>query len=75
MLFRDDKMIDANLLVTYEPSHAGSAKEEVENAFKAIKQKAKFLKSDVEGIFKLRAGNAKKLVKSLSKFKHPLFIF
>ena len=62
-------MVDANLLVTHEPSHAGSAKENVENALKAIKQKAKFLKSDSEGVFKLRVGNAKKIVKSLSKLK------
>ena len=62
-------MVEANLLVTYEPSHAGSAREEVEKALKAIKQKAKFLKSDIEGVFKLRAGNAKKSVRSLSKIK------
>ena len=62
-------MVEANLLVTYEPSHAGSAKEEVEKALKAIKQKAKFLTSDIEGVFKLRAGNAKKSVRSLSKIK------
>ena len=66
-------MIDANLLVTHEPSHAGSAKEEVEKALKAIKQKAKFLKSDTEGVFKLRVGNAKKVVKSLHKLKKGMF--
>ncbi len=68
-------MVDANLLVTHEPSHAGSAKEEVERALKAVKQKAKFLKSDVEGVFKLRVGNAKKLVKSLSKLKSKKGMF
>ena len=68
-------MADANLLVTYEPSHAGSAREEVEKALKAIKQKAKFLKSDIEGVFKLRAGNAKKAVKSLSKIKNRKGMF
>lgn len=62
-------MVDANLIVTHEPSHAGSAKEEVEKAFKAIKQKAKFLKTDIEGVFKLRAANPKKIVKSLSKLR------
>ena len=64
-----DFMVEANLLVTHDPSHAGSAKEEVEKALKAIKQKAKFLKSDTDGVFKLRVGNAKKIVKSLSKLK------
>ncbi len=68
-------MTDANLLVTYEPSHAGSAKEEVEKALKAIKQKAKFLKSDVEGVYKIRIGNAKKAVKSLSKLKNKKGMF
>ena len=62
-------MVDANLIVTHEPSHAGSAKEEVEKAFKAIKQKAKFLKTDIEGVFKLRVSNPKKIVRSLSKLR------
>lgn len=63
-------MPDANLLVTHDPSHAGSAKEEVEKVFKAAKQKPKFLKSDSDGVFKLRVGNAKRLVKSLNKMKN-----
>ncbi|MDP3765116.1 MAG: THUMP domain-containing protein [Nanoarchaeota archaeon] len=62
-------MVDANLLVTHDPSRAGSAKEEIEKALKVIRQKAKFLKSEIEGVFKLRVSNPKKLVKSLSKLK------
>ena len=68
-------MVDANLLVTHEPSHAGSARENVENALKAIKQKAKFLKSDVDGVLNLRVGNPKKIVKSLSKLKNKKGMF
>ena len=68
-------MAEANLLVTHDHSHAGSAKEEIEKALKAIKQKAKFLKSDTEGVFKLRVGNAKKLVKNLSKLKSKKGMF
>ena len=68
-------MADANLLVTHDHSHAGSAKDEIEKALKAVKQKAKFLKSDIEGVFKLRVGNAKKLVKSLSKLKSKKGMF
>lgn len=68
-------MVDANLIVTHDPSHAGSAKEGVENALKAIKQKAKFLKSDIEGIFMLRVGNAKKVTKSLNKLKSKKGMF
>ena len=67
--------MDANLLVTHDPSHAGSAKEEIEKALKIIKQKAKFLKSDVEGVFKLRVGNAKKIIKSLGKLKSKKSMF
>ena len=68
-------MVNSNLLVTHDPSHAGSAKEEVEKALKAIKQKAKFLKSDSEGVFHLKVGNAKKIIKSLSKFKSKKSMF
>ncbi len=68
-------MAEANLLVTHEPSHAGSAKEEVEKALEAVKQKAKFLKSDVDGLFKLRVGNSKKVVKSLNKMKSKKGMF
>ena len=68
-------MPNANLLVTHEPSHAGSAKEKVESALKAIKQKVKFLKSDIDGVFMLRVGNAKKIVKSLSKLKRKKGMF
>ena len=68
-------MVDANLLVTHDASHAGSSKVEVERALKAIRQKAKFLKSDVDGIFKLRVGNAKKIVKSLGKLKSKKGMF
>lgn len=60
-------MVDANLIVSYDPSHAGSAKEEVEKVLKDIKQKAKHLKSDVEGIFNLKVTDARKIVKSLAK--------
>ena len=68
-------MPDANLIVTHDPSHAGSAKEEVEKALKAVKQKAKFLKSGVEGIFMLRVSNPKKTVKSLSRIKSKKGMF
>ncbi len=68
-------MPDANLLVTHDPSHSGSAKEEVEKALKAIKQKAKFLKSSIDGIFMLRVANPKKAVKVLGKIKSRKGLF
>lgn len=68
-------MPEANLLVTHEPSHAGSAKEEVEKVLKAVRQKAKFLKSDGEGVFKLRVQNARKIIRSISKLKSKKGMF
>ena len=68
-------MVEANLLITHDASHSGSAKENVEKALKAVKQKAKFLKSDIEGVFSLRVGNAKKTVKSLNKIKKKKGMF
>ena len=68
-------MVEANLLVTHDPSHEGSAREAIEKALKAVKQKAKFLKSDVDGVFRLRVGNAKKTVKSLNKLKKKKGMF
>ena len=68
-------MVDANLIVTHEPSHAGSAKEEVEKALKAIKQRAKFLKSDTGGVFKLKVSNPKKIVRALGKLKRKKGMF
>ena len=67
--------LDSNLLVTHDPSHAGSAKEEVEKALKAAKVKSKFIKSSTEGIFMLRASNPKKAVRSLGKLKNKKGIF
>src|SRR3989338_574432 len=68
-------MAEANLIVTYETSHEGSAKTEVERALKAARKKAKFLKSAIEGLFLLRVSNPKKIVKSLSKLRKKKGMF
>ncbi len=68
-------MAEANLIVTYETSHEGSAKTEVERALKAARQKAKFLKSSIEGLFLLRVPNPKKTVKNLSKLRKKKGMF
>lgn len=60
-------MVEANLVISYDPSHAGIAKEEVERVLKEVKQKFKFLKSEVDGLLKLRVANPKKVVKDLTK--------
>jgi len=60
-------MVEANLLVTHEPSHIGTAKREVESLMKALKQEAKFLKSDIDGLFNLRVKDPRDIVKKLNK--------
>ena len=60
-------MVEANLIITYDPAHAGSAKEEVDRALKEIKQGAKHLKQGIDGIFNLRVKDARKIVKGLAK--------
>lgn len=59
-------MPNANLIVTYDPSHAGSAKEEVKRVLKKIKHDAKHLKSKVDGLFELKVKDARKTVKKLA---------
>lgn len=68
-------MVEANLIVSYDPSHAGSAKQEVENVLKEIKHNFKHLKQDIDGLFNLRVKDARKTVKSLAKLcgKKPEF--
>ena len=67
MLSRGDTMVEANLIITYDPAHAGSAKEEVDKVLKEIKNEAKDLKSEIDGIFNTRVKDARKIVKELAK--------
>lgn len=46
-------MADANLLITYDPCHSSKAEDEVKALLKSVGEAAKFLKSDIEGIFLL----------------------
>ncbi|MAG08634.1 hypothetical protein CMO89_04120 [Candidatus Woesearchaeota archaeon] len=59
--------VKANLIVTHEPSHIGTAKKEVEALMKALKHEAKFLKSDIDGLFNLRVKDPRGTVKKLNK--------
>jgi len=65
-------MVEANLLVSYDPSHAGGAKNEVESLLKIAKVKAKYLPSKIDGVFMLRVADPKKLCKTLNKQKTAL---
>lgn len=54
-----------NLLVTYEPSHIGSAKQEILNLLNEIKYPGKIVKSNISGLMSVRVKNAKNAVKKL----------
>jgi tRNA(Ser,Leu) C12 N-acetylase TAN1 len=61
-------MADANLLITYDPAHSGKAEDEAKTLLKSVGEDAKFLKSDVEGVFLLRTKkDPKELTKALHK--------
>ena len=55
----------ANLLVTHEPSHLGSAEKEVLNLLKEVKYPGKIVKSNISGLMSVRVKNAKNAVKKL----------
>ncbi len=55
----------ANLLVTYDPSHIGTAKKEVVDLLKEIKYPGKILNSKIDGLMSVRVKNAKNAVKKL----------
>ncbi len=60
-------MNDANLLVTYEPSHAGRAKEELMAALHAAGDEGKLMDSDIEGVFLVKTkNNPKETVKKIA---------
>jgi tRNA acetyltransferase TAN1 len=58
-------MAKANLLVSYDPAHEGSAKSEIEALLKEIKADGIFLKSEVDGLFELVLEHPKAAVKEL----------
>ncbi len=55
---------EANLIVTFEPSHLESAKKEIEEMMKAIKEKADIIEAD-EGVAELSVKDAKKAVEKI----------
>ena len=58
-------MPDANLLVTFDPSHSGKAKEIVEAVLKEAGETPEFLDCKIDGLFMLKVGDAKAAVKKL----------
>jgi hypothetical protein len=59
-------MAEANLVITYDPAHAGKAKEEVVALLNSLQAKVQFLESDVEGLFILNVPSPKVVTKSLN---------
>ena len=70
---------EANLLVTFDPTHIESAKKEIAEMLKSIKEKAEILTAE-EGLAEVSVGNARKAVaelekiakKDLEKFPHTM---
>ena len=61
-------MVNANLIVTFDPTHLESAKKEIAEKLAEIKEKGKILKSE-DGLAEISVSDAKKAVKALSKVK------
>ncbi len=59
-------MAKANLLVTYDPTHPGKAKDEVKTLLGETGEDPEFLQSGIEGIFLIRIEEPKKTVKKLA---------
>jgi len=58
-------MVDANLLVTHDPNHAGLARQEITYVLKKIGITPNFLDSKVEGLIKINIKDPKQAVKKL----------
>jgi tRNA(Ser,Leu) C12 N-acetylase TAN1 len=57
----------ANLMVTYDPTHRMMAEAEVTDVFKRIEERIRFLKSEIEGVFKIKTSDAREAVKKVAK--------
>src|SRR3989338_280090 len=56
-----------NLLVTYDPNHKGIAAAELKDAFTRIGEKYEISRTEIEGLFKLKTQDARRVVKKLSE--------
>ncbi len=55
-----------NLLVTYDPSHRGIAEAELKEAFSRIGERYDLSQTEVEGLFKVKTEDARRVVRKLS---------
>jgi len=67
-------MVEANLIVTYSPTHSESAQKEIMGILKEFGEKAKVLKLE-EGIAEVTVSNARAIVKSLAKVDKKKFSY
>jgi len=58
--------MEATLVVTHDPAHAGKARDEVSGLLDALKVKAEFLESKTDGLFLLNVAKPKELTKKLN---------
>ncbi|MBI3051609.1 THUMP domain-containing protein [Candidatus Woesearchaeota archaeon] len=56
----------ANMLVTYDPNHKGTAEAEIKEAFGRIGERYELMDTPVEGLFKLKTQDARRVAKKLS---------
>jgi len=56
-----------NLLVSYDPSHSGSAKDTVVSVFKDTNHNIKQLKKEIDGLFSASVKDVRKAVNDLTK--------
>lgn len=55
-----------NLLVTYDPNHKGTAQAEIKEAFGRLGERYELIDTDVDGLFKLKTQDARRVVKKLT---------
>ncbi|GEM_PF-369442 len=55
-----------NLIVTYDPNHKGTAQVEIKEAFGRIGERYELIDTDVDGLFKLKTQDARRVVKKLT---------
>lgn len=59
--------LNANLVVTYDPAHAATAKKEIESVLKALNKKAVFEKLKAEGLFAIKVSDPKGTAREIAK--------
>ncbi len=58
--------MESNLIISFDPAHAGKAQSEAEALLKEAGEKAEFLKSEIEGLFLVKtSSDPKKVTKKL----------